>query len=280
MTERVKGKAGPKRKSKWEREQALAETARLSRMGYTQWQIAEKLGVSGPQVHYDQQIIKKRYAETQLGSRAELVNEKLSQLEDVCKEAAEAYEQSKLPAKKVVEERAPEWDCPVCDGEGWVIKRRKAKPTDIEGDGLRILEGVQFVEEDKLCFKCEGRGVRGGVIKVTEQTEERLPANEYLTTILNTVKQGRELLGLDAPKKVDMRAAVAQVSWEQLCLDLPPAEVPDPAQLAIEAVIQGILPSTAEIVPESNGDGVANVAYGLKELPAEGLSRPNGESNG
>jgi len=247
-----------KRKTKLDREHALAETARLARMGYPVRLIGEKLGVSHTQVVYDLKIVKRRYAETVLGSRNELVKERLEQIKDVCWEAVEAYEKSKVPATKVTTESEPERECPVCAGEGWVVRRRKAKPEDVEvGEaesgrrGIRFLPGGTLVEEDKVCFKCDGKGILGGLIKKTEQVEERLPANQFLQTVLDTVKQTRDLLGLDAPKKVDMRAAVAQVPWEAMCLDLPPAAVPDPAEAAIRAVLEG---GTTAALPELNGE--------------------------
>jgi predicted transcriptional regulator len=95
--------AAPKR-SKTEREEALAETARLDRRGYSQRQIARVLGVDHSQVCYDLKVIRRRYQDTQLGERAALVAEKVEQYRELRAEAWAAWERSKEDATKRVEE--------------------------------------------------------------------------------------------------------------------------------------------------------------------------------
>ena len=86
--------AGPRR-TKTQREADLAETARLDRLGYSQREIAAKIGVSCVQICYDLRTIRKRYARQAMEHTRELVGETLALLRDVRKEAHEAWERSK-----------------------------------------------------------------------------------------------------------------------------------------------------------------------------------------
>lgn len=74
-----------------------------------------------------------------------------------------------------------------------------------------------------------------GLIVTLEST--RTPAAEFLTIVLATYKQEAQLLGLDAPSKVDVKQAVVQLDWDRLLN--PQSDVPtfDEAEDKIKAVL-------------------------------------------
>jgi hypothetical protein len=82
------------KRTKTEREAALAKVAELDRDGFGQVAIARMLGVSQPQICYDLKQVRKRYRETQLATVKAAVNEKLDQLRQVRCEAWAAWDTS------------------------------------------------------------------------------------------------------------------------------------------------------------------------------------------
>jgi transcriptional regulator with XRE-family HTH domain len=154
--------AGPGRKrTKTQREADKAEVERLDRRGYSQRQIAERLGVAPSQVCYDLKLLRKRYQDTQLAERSAAVAEKLEQYREVRREAWEAWDRSKDNKEKEIKEKI-----------------------------------------SNLAQQAEAGAVEK--LKAVITTEGRLPGNEYLRTILETLQDERELLGLDAPKKQEL----------------------------------------------------------------------------
>lgn len=150
-------------KTKTDREAHLERVAQLDRRGWSQWQIANELGVSQALVCQDLGKIRARYKESMLRAHEELVAEKIVQYQDIRREAWAAYDKSQRDSDKEVCEYAQ-----VSEGT----------------DG-----GDYAVSEQR--------------IKRITTREGRLPANAYLTTILSTLQAERELLGLDEARKVE-----------------------------------------------------------------------------
>lgn len=215
--------AAKKRRNKIGREEALATTAQLNRMGYTETDIAKKLGVSQPQVSYDIKKIKERYRDAILQTRHAIVIEKLETLQDIRKGVTEEFQHSKA-LQKVVTEKEPERKCLVCQGLGQIA--------------------VPSGDEIKVCDACKGKGKTGGVVKRTETAGGDYRA--YYSIILDTLKQERELLGLDEATKIDVKTT----GWD---------EVLDEVSVSV---------NTGDIIE----------AEIIKALPAPNLSNSNGPS--
>ena len=153
--------AGPGRhRTKTQREADAVEVERLDRRGYSQREIAARIGVAPSQVCYDLKLLRQRYREAQLAERSAAVAEKLEQYRDIRREAWEAWERSKDNKEKEITEKV---------------------------SSLGAQEAVAAKTEK---------------LKAIITTEGRLPGNEYLRTILETLQNERELQGLDAPKKL------------------------------------------------------------------------------
>jgi DNA-binding Lrp family transcriptional regulator len=71
------------------------------------------------------------------------------------------------------------------------------------------------------------------IYKTVRTREGRLPANEYIRTVMSCLEAERDLLGLDAPKKLDMKQLL--IDWDAVSGSLN-EEVPD----LVEAEIQRI----------------------------------------
>lgn len=223
-------KRGPRRTA-LQKEEDYAAIARLDRMGYSQREIAARVGLTQGQVCQDIKQIKKRYQTAALGERSAQLVEKLLQYRDVRAEAFEAWEDSKKPGIKVVEEQ--------------VLTRTKER--DPDGD-----PALQPDDEPEMLLT-----------KIVTTREESLPRNEYLGTILKTIEGERELLGLDAPKKVDLKSQV--FSWDMLAEALPPSGGPVPDRIEEELARIAALPDA----PPVNG---------LRELPPGDGAGGNGSA--
>jgi hypothetical protein len=79
------------KRTKTEREAALAEIAQLDRQGWTTREIAAHLHVSQSQVMYDLKALRRRYAKAADTTYAEKVEYKRQQLRDVLREAFRAW---------------------------------------------------------------------------------------------------------------------------------------------------------------------------------------------
>lgn len=145
------------------REEVLDFIAELDRRGYTQHEIRKRLPerfgftLSQGDVCKKLAIIRGRYKSEIIASRHEKVNEQLAALRDVRRTAWDAYHLSMLDSEKEV----VEWE---------------AETAEVQGGDLESSERV---------------------IKRIQTREGRLPANQYLATILRTHEDERKLLGLD-----------------------------------------------------------------------------------
>jgi hypothetical protein len=75
----------------------LAETARLDRMGFTQREIAERIGVSSVQICFDLRKLRKRYVEQANVHAGEKIGELLAGYRDVRREAWQAWARKSDP---------------------------------------------------------------------------------------------------------------------------------------------------------------------------------------
>ncbi len=165
-------KRGPSREHKT-REWILAEVARYDRRGYSVAQIAEIMCVSPGQVRYDLKEVKKEYLDRAMDERKVAVQAMLDGYREIRAVAWEAYDRSTRNAKKRTEEWAPK----ISPKQGGADKGlKKPAPGSAEHTLIKFKEIIQ---------------VHG-----------RLPANEYLQTVMQTYKAERELLGLDEPDKL------------------------------------------------------------------------------
>jgi hypothetical protein len=97
------GDTRPKR-TRTERTEVLAETARLDRLGYTQRQIAARLGTTAGMVNYDLKKIRRQYLESANVSTAEKIGEMLASYRDRRQELYEAWLKSMTDLVKTIEE--------------------------------------------------------------------------------------------------------------------------------------------------------------------------------
>lgn len=219
------GNRAPKR-NKTQKEIDRDRISHLLRRGWTQVEIAKELGLHQTQISYDYKIIKKRRAAQREEDEKELIDSKLEEYREVKREAWQAWERSKENSKKVVEES--------------ILLRKKGDDSE---DGII----------DAQCILRK--------VKEILTTEGRLPANEYLNTILKCLAGERELQGLDAAKEVNVRAAVATTSID---FDAIAGPVPD----MIEADIQAILshrPRPSACSVDANPEGVTSYEDELEE---------------
>lgn len=154
-----------------ERENVLVLVTKYRNRGYTQHEVRQKLeddhGVVVSQsmvAKYEKRVIE-RYQKLQVKLAAQTVEQKLEQLAEVRKEAWEAWERSKLDARKRTKEVTPAYD---------------------------------FVDSDGTLRQSEER------IKIIRTVEGRLPSNQYLQTVLATIEQERAMLGLDERRAIDL----------------------------------------------------------------------------
>ena len=157
-----------------QREAVKAKVADLDAKGYSQTSIGRIVGVNQSQVSMYLKSIREGWVESQKTSRGEAVARKIAQYEKIREEAWEAYERSKDNTNKEVDELIPS------------------------------LEGLKG-----------NKGNRGSMISSmvlinkVRTVEGRLPANEYLSTIMKTLEAERQLLGLDeSPPAGDINVGV------------------------------------------------------------------------
>jgi predicted transcriptional regulator len=166
-------KQGP-RFTDTEREGIKEQVALMDRQGYRQTQIAEKVGVAQAMVSMYLKQIRAEYRNRQMQHMQEAVQEKLEQYADIRREAWEAYYKSKEDTEKAVEKFYPMQipDQPTGESKEDAEYYLLSKPPTKLSESMRRIEYIRT-------------------------TEGRLPANEYLSTILATHKAECALLGLD-----------------------------------------------------------------------------------
>lgn len=217
-----------------EREAVLNEVARLDRWGYSQEQIGKKLAeagfatVTGGMVCNYLKEIRERYRNAAMVERHEAVLEKLALLREIRREALEAWERSKEDARRRVEKKVPPLSIDTSDlGKDAEAKRGKTKGK--KGKKPKLVQRPVSPEEEREML----------ISEIVDTIEGRLPANQYLATVLDTIKSERELLGLDMPTKSTIMGTIGvgvgplpEDFWDRLAGVQPKKEDP------IEATIQ------------------------------------------
>lgn len=203
-------KSGPISRTPTEREEHLELVAKMDRRGHTQHEIAIATNRSQPAISQDLAIIRQRYRESMLKSQGDLVQEKLQQYKEVRRIAWLAYDRSMEDAEKEVEEFG----------------------TIREEDG----SGDYSTSEAR--------------IKRITTREGRLPANAYLTTIMQTLEAERKLLGLDEAVKVDLSGTIGVFSWDTLLSAMSAPQTNDAEKRLAE--VEGI-EIEAKVVSEVTG---------------------------
>jgi hypothetical protein len=164
---------------------------RLDRRGYDIHEIADRLHISEDEVRKCVEEVHTKYMNEVMAQRAALTAEKRAQLRELRKEAWEAWERSKGDRERTVTETRPGALCPKCKGQG--------KDARVKG---------------RVCHQCSGTGRMKDSKKVIQVHEGRLPSNEYLKTIIETLREEAELLQLTTPGSVNTQVNV--VAWDTL----------------------------------------------------------------
>ena len=204
-------KRGPKR-SPTQREGDLELVAKLDRRGWSQIEIANYIGISQQQVSFDLKLVRERYREATLDEMASRVEEKRRQYREVRREAWEAWERSKLESKKT------------------------------------STESIQVPPKGEKQGKRGGKGETSTTpilrpTRVTETVEAKLPANEYLRTVLECLKAERELDGLDPERKGLGQGGGGEsieVFWNTLATGLSDASSMDEIEARITQVLNSV----------------------------------------
>lgn len=176
------------------REERRAQVALLDRRGYTTDEIGRRIGVTRQTVINDLKVLKERYMESALDDVRAMIAYKLQQYRDIRREAWEAWERSKEDQTRTTSEymiAKPDEDEKNEEPRG--RGRPKKKPGEALGGFLDSM-----------------RKIREIVVK-----EGRIPANEFLTTILKTLEAERQLLGLD-PKEKGAGVNIVNIDWKSL----------------------------------------------------------------
>jgi predicted DNA-binding protein (UPF0251 family) len=189
---RPSGESTRNRRAAIPRVQNLVQVAILDRRGYDRHEIAARLGISEESVIKSIDEIHAKYMSMAIQEKAMLIEEKRAQLRELRKEAWEAWERSKADGYRKVTETRPGAVCPLCLGEG---KNQRA--------GMR----------NRPCTRCGGTGKLKDSTRITKVREGRLPANEYLKTIIETLRDEQELLGLTSASS---STQVNIINWDTL----------------------------------------------------------------
>lgn len=176
MSQKSKKKPGPKFVNPTVKERVLADVAKLRGFRYNQYEIAEKLGVSQPMVSNYEKELRKRYASVQFEETSALIAEKVAQYDEVIRQAAQAFVESKT------------------------VKTE----TDEEGNETVTVSPGEAV---------------------------------FLAKVMDALKAQRELLGLDAPTKVDARSVNLNFSaGNEPVVGFDALSEPEPVEAEIERV--------------------------------------------
>lgn len=217
-------------------EELLAEVARLDRRGYGQHAIARELrergivSVTQPMICQYLKRIRARYEEAQVINRAAYVSQLVENYRDIMQEAWSAWERSKSDRESVTTEKAPP---PPPPPESRLPRGRANRQGGFNGRdeqaSLRLLREIV-------------------------RTEGRLPASEYLGTVLKCLEAIRALLGLDQPAKSQVDMTVQTLSWDSLLAQSPPPVTGD-ADDPVEREIIHIDPGQKALPAASNTNG-------------------------
>jgi len=209
-----------------EREERRALIAILDRRGYSNKQIANKVGVSLTQVVYDLAKINKRYIESQIKERELLIAYKIQQYKDIRKEAWEAWELSKQShVKSVKEYSAPlgveKVEETLFGDNKPKPKRGRGRPAKAKAQPITVNNEVELPLSDPNYSPktVNSSGFMESMRKIKEivTVEGALPANEYLATILKTLEAERQLLGIDLEEKNE-GVTLINMDWSKMIL--------------------------------------------------------------
>lgn len=218
--------------TKTQREEVKVRVAMLDRRGCNITQISVLLkdefdiSVGPAMVAIYLRQIREAYLASIESERSILVQEKLAQYREIRYEAWMAYERSKLDTKKTVSEFIPVRPKPVDPKAKQSTKPTTLVPSRSPEDAMMLLKAV-----------------------VTQ--EGRLPANDYLRTIMTTLENERELLGIDAPKEISHSGSMQIINWNAVLFqkEMPTA---DDIGYVHDPVLNRIL--QVENLPEKVGD--------------------------
>lgn len=219
-----KGKPGNPMRSKADNEAIQAEIAKLDRRGFNQYQIAKAIGLSQPVVHMRLKKLVTEYRERRKVDYDASVQKKLEQYQELRMEAWEAYELSKRPAKKRIEE-----------------KQLRAQ--------FKILNGPKASGKAKL-----------QVVKQVRELIGRLPASQYMDIILRCLNEECKLEGLTQEVIFNQQNNQVNVSstidWSSM-LDQPNS----PPHIEIEKQIErAALPSPNKSHKENSQSDIIDVS--------------------
>lgn len=239
-------------------------------MGWSQYRIGQHLGTSQVQVCNDLKIIRQRYANSQLQERHAMVAMKMDQYADMLAELWDAWQRSQLPSHKRVRETTPERPCAACRGTGQFARTGQGR------------QGPRHNAEGTVpCMACQGTGRKGGLLKTTSSKEERLPGAEYMNQIRQVHKDIRDLLGLDAPVRVNVQQVT--VDFDAVAANLPTTfshtdTVEQRIAKAIEASLRRLPNGLKEI--NSPADGLSPTSDGPPIPPSTNGEDHDSQDNG
>ena len=189
--------AAPKIKTSILKEEVLAVVAKYHRRGYEQKAIAVqlkselKLDLSQGMISNYIKEIRKRYATSTQDTHAALVAEKVEQLNEVIAEAWSAYERSKDDVRKVTREKA---------------LRKPKEEVVVEKVKLKGHSRRKTTEQEVEAILT--------TVKVMVTREGRVPANEFLLTIIRAHELQMKLLGVLEDKVTNNNTVnVISVDW-------------------------------------------------------------------
>lgn len=148
-----------------------------------------------------------------------------------------------------------------------------------EGYSKSMKDAESITEEEYLGGKPDEDGEVQARGKIVRKTEGRLPGTQYLKVIQDCLAAERELLGMDAPKKMDVKAQVISIDWTQLFQrpDLVILEATDPIEAKILEAEQAAK-KVAEL-PKANGQQQHTSHDNGDDDGAENNGNGNGKSD-
>jgi len=217
--------AAPKIKTAILKEEVLTTVAKYHRRGYEQKAIALKIKeelkldfTQGMISNYVKEI-RKRYATSTQDTHAALVAEKVEQLNEVIAEAWAAYEWSKRDTQKVTREKA------------------LRKPVE-----EKVVEKVKIKGHSKRRTTEQEVEAILTTVKVMVTREGRIPANEFLLTIIKAHELQMKLLGvLDSSTVNNNTVNVLNVDWAAMAERSPIVDPMERLPIEVKALPQ---PST------------------------------------
>lgn len=210
-------------KSPLHREKMIQEVVRLDRFKYTQEEIGALLELSQQLVSKFLNIAKKRYRNQAAEDLKVTTQDKLQELRVIRWEALQAWIKSKKPnvhTKKVYER----------------VVQSKPKSKKVS-----VFDTDDAEEVGKLI-----------VVEMTRQVSSGSPRNEFLHTILETIRMEMDLLGLEAPKNLNLNQQIQTIDWTKFLL---PSVSDTEARVLPEDPFKGYIDSV-KTLPESNSNGV------------------------